>query len=246
MEQRSGSVINLTLYFFQPYYIAPEVLQSSYNEKCDLWSIGVVLYVLLCGKPPFPGDSQKEIIENVISGIYHFEYTPFKYVSEEAKELIRRLLVIDVGERLSAADAYEYPWIKNANENCTDAICGDAYENIVQFMHAVKLKKTALTFLAQKLPEYYVEDLRQAFISIDDNGDGRISGDELRKAFNSLNIKYTDQDISEIISTIDTNHNGSIDYTEFLAACMKAKIYLKETNVRAAFDFFDRVNISTN
>lgn len=71
MESPSGS----------PYYIAPEVLQSNYNEKCDLWSIGVVLYILLSGAVPFPGDSHKEIIENVLSGEYHFLHEPFKYIS---------------------------------------------------------------------------------------------------------------------------------------------------------------------
>lgn len=94
-----------------PYYIAPEVFNSSYDAKCDLWSIGVVLYIMLSGKVPFPGDSNKEIIENVIKGEYHFEHETFKNVSPQAKDLISKLLVKDVSKRFSAQEAYNHPWV---------------------------------------------------------------------------------------------------------------------------------------
>ena len=79
MQTPSGSVIKINLLYniFQPYYIAPEVFQSNYNHKCDIWSIGVVLYIMLSGKVPFPGESNKEIIENVLKAEYHFEYDAF-------------------------------------------------------------------------------------------------------------------------------------------------------------------------
>jgi serine/threonine protein kinase len=95
----------------QPYYIAPEVFNSNYDAKCDLWSMGVVLYILLSGKVPFPGESNKEIIENVLKGEYHFNHDAFKTVSNEAKDLISRLLVKDVERRFNASDAYNHHWI---------------------------------------------------------------------------------------------------------------------------------------
>lgn len=73
--------------------------------------MGVVLYILLCGKVPFPGDSNKEIIENVLKGEYHFNYEPFKNVSEEAKDLIKCLLVKDVNRRYSSEQAFNHSWI---------------------------------------------------------------------------------------------------------------------------------------
>jgi serine/threonine protein kinase len=87
------------------------VFNSSYDAKCDLWSMGVVLYILLSGKVPFPGESNKEIIENVIKGEYHFNHDAFKTVSLQAKDLISRLLIKDVNLRFSAFDAYNHPWI---------------------------------------------------------------------------------------------------------------------------------------
>ena len=95
----------------QPYYIAPEVFQSNYNYKCDIWSIGVVLYIILSGKVPFPGESNKEIIENVLRAEYNFDYEAFKTVSPQAKDLINHLLVKDVDKRFSADEAFDHPWI---------------------------------------------------------------------------------------------------------------------------------------
>jgi calcium-dependent protein kinase len=137
---------------------------SNYNEKCDVWSMGVVLYILLSGMVPFPGDSHKEIIENVLSGEYHYNYEPFKYISEQAKDLISKLLIKNVDKRLSADKAYNHPWVANSQDRSDEPIAGDAYINMLNFMYAVKLKKTTLTYLASKLPEKYVEDLRAAFI----------------------------------------------------------------------------------
>jgi calcium-dependent protein kinase len=73
--------------------------------------MGVVLYILLSGKVPFPGDSNKEIVEKVLKAEYHFNHEPFKHVSDLAKDLINKLLVKDVNLRYSSADAYSHPWI---------------------------------------------------------------------------------------------------------------------------------------
>ena len=90
------------------------MFQQNYNQKCDIWSIGVVLYIMLSGKVPFPGESNKEIIENVIKAEYHFEYDAFKHVSDSAKDLISHLLVKDVEKRFTADEAYNHNWIQKA------------------------------------------------------------------------------------------------------------------------------------
>ncbi len=99
-------------------------------------------------------------------------------------------------------------------------------------------------YMASKMPEQYIEDVRQTFIAIDNNGDGRIQLNELRKAFDILNIQYDEKSLPQIVAQVDTNNNGFIDYTEFIASCMKAKIYLNETFIKEAFDYFDRVSFS--
>ena len=88
--------------FGTPYYIAPEVLKKSYNEKCDLWSCGVILYILLCGYPPFNGANDKQIIEAVLKGKYTLDEPEWDDVCEDAKDLVRRLLTYDPDKRITA------------------------------------------------------------------------------------------------------------------------------------------------
>ena len=94
-----------------PYYIAPEVLSGTYTEKCDLWSIGVMLYIMLSGRPPFNGNSEDVIIKKVKVGSWDFRGTIWDTISEQAKDLISCLLKKDPEQRLSAVDALQHPWI---------------------------------------------------------------------------------------------------------------------------------------
>ena len=107
-------------------------------------------------------------------------------------------------------------------------------------MEAVDFKKATLIYLAAKLPEHCIIELRQLFIMIDANGDGRITSDEFQKAISEYKIDYTSQQMQDLIYMLDTNNNGYIDYTEFLAGCMKSKIYLKEDYLKMTFAYFDK------
>jgi calcium-dependent protein kinase len=102
--------------FGTPYYIAPEVLNGNYTEKCDMWSIGVILYVLLCGFPPFDGENEKEIFAKVLRGQYSFDEPEWKSVSDEAKNLIKRLLDMNPDKRYSAEEALKDPWFDHVIE----------------------------------------------------------------------------------------------------------------------------------
>lgn len=98
-----------------PYYIAPEVFLQKYNSKIDIWSMGVVLYIMLSGKVPFPGRSEPEIIQNVIKGEFHFNHAAFQNVSDQCKDLIKCCLVKDIDKRFDAIACLEHPWIAAAN-----------------------------------------------------------------------------------------------------------------------------------
>lgn len=95
-----------------PYYIAPEVLTGTYTEKCDLWSIGVMLYIMLCGSPPFNG-SDDQIINKVKKGVWTFRGQAWASISDEAKDLVTKLMEKNTDVRLSAVDALAHPWLKD-------------------------------------------------------------------------------------------------------------------------------------
>jgi calcium-dependent protein kinase len=93
------------------YYVAPEVLLHDYDQQCDMWSIGVVLFILLTGRPPFNGSDDKEIVRKVRRGHYHMDKKDFRKHSPACKEFVRRLLQVDPRSRMSAEDALRDPWI---------------------------------------------------------------------------------------------------------------------------------------
>ena len=99
-----------------PYYMAPEVLDGHYDAKCDVWSLGVILYVFMCGYLPFQGRSRNEVFHKIVHGKYHFNHPEFKLVSEEAKDLIKRCLEIDHEKRYTATQALAHPFFNRANE----------------------------------------------------------------------------------------------------------------------------------
>jgi len=94
-----------------PYYIAPEVLKGSYTTQCDNWSMGVVMFIMLSGKPPFGGRSNKEIIESVLKGNYNIQTPVWQQISNGAKDLIQQLLHREADMRLTASEAYDHPWL---------------------------------------------------------------------------------------------------------------------------------------
>lgn len=97
-----------------PYYVAPEVLKGDYDFSCDVWSLGVILYIMLCGYPPFDGDSNKEIFKKVLKSKLEFDAEDWDEVSREAKELISKMLEKDPSKRISVIETLNHPWFKHS------------------------------------------------------------------------------------------------------------------------------------
>lgn len=112
-----------------PYYIAPEVLKGSYDEKCDVWSCGVILYIFLCGYPPFNGESDSDIMKAVKKGVYEMPEEEWDSVSKDAKDLVRGMLCLDTKKRLSAKDCLNHPWIKKYEELSSNKILSESSLN---------------------------------------------------------------------------------------------------------------------
>ena len=89
------------------------MLKLNYNEKCDVWSCGVILYILLCGHPPFDGENDKDILDKVLIGKYNFNYQEWDNVSKEAKDLVKIMLEENPQKRISALDALKHSWIRD-------------------------------------------------------------------------------------------------------------------------------------
>jgi len=153
-----------------PYYVAPEVLRRQYDPSADIWSLGVVLYILLCGMPPFYGANDKEIFISVLRGNPNMTIEPWPSVSEEAKDLIRRMLDIDPKSRITVSDILKHPWLKEhgvASEAPMDSI---VVQRMKEFASMTKVKKAAIITAAQHLSPEEVHGLRELFRTFDADG----------------------------------------------------------------------------
>eukprot|EP00916_Digyalum_oweni_P019570 GHVL01032579.1.p1 GENE.GHVL01032579.1~~GHVL01032579.1.p1 ORF type:complete len:476 (-),score=73.57 GHVL01032579.1:69-1496(-) len=223
-----------------PYYVAPQVLKGSYGPECDLWSAGVMMYILLCGYPPFHGDTDAEILAKVKVGKFSFNEADWKNVSNEAKDLIRKLLKFQPEERISGAQCLQHPWIVHLAASASDMpITKTLVDNFKTFRALSKLKKAALTVIAQQLSEPEIDKLKKIFISLDKNGDGSLTVQEIKEGINKAGLKEIPGDFEAIMKDIDSDGSGVIDYTEFIAASLDKKQYIQEDVCWAAFRVFD-------
>lgn len=230
------------------FYIAPEVLKNSYNEKCDLWSCGVILYILLCGAPPFYGTCEDEIFHKIVTCNYSFKHSIWKKISPEAKDLIAKLLDLNPKTRLSAKEALEHKWLK-IHENDSDLLnkiseqsLMSVIRNITEFRAEQKLQQATLAFLVHNLStQEETSELKEVFISFDKNGDGRLTKDELLKGMTRITNESKILDsLDELMKTIDTDNNGYIEFEEFVRASIDKDKLLTEKNLKIAFDVFDK------
>lgn len=220
-----------------PYYISPEVLTHNYNHMCDMWSAGCILYVLLCGYPPFFGDDDREIIEAVRLGEFDFDGEEWEDVSVEAKDLISRL-ISKPEVRLSANEALKHPWVKTLAKNSKkEKLNKMDMVHLKKFQNHQKMKQVAITFIATQVSSKDIDHLKKVFESIDKNGDGNITLKELKDGLNDVKNK---DELIAIMEGADTDGSGTINYTEFIAATMEQNTYLREENLRNAFKMFDK------
>ena len=99
-----------------PYFVAPEILANEHDLRCDLWSLGVILYIFLSGIPPFDGDDLNQLFSRIKKGTFDFEHSVFQNVSDEAKDLIKKLILVDPSKRISAQNALKHPWFKKMGQ----------------------------------------------------------------------------------------------------------------------------------
>uniref|UniRef100_A0A5B7AAA8 non-specific serine/threonine protein kinase n=1 Tax=Davidia involucrata TaxID=16924 RepID=A0A5B7AAA8_DAVIN len=221
------------------YYVAPEVLRRSYGKEIDIWSAGVILYILLSGVPPFWAETEKGIFDAILQGDIDFESQPWPSISNSAKDLVRKMLTQDPKKRITSAQVLEHPWIGEASDKPIDSA---VLSRMKQFRAMNKLKKLALKVIAENLSEEEIKGLKAMFTNMDTDKSGTITYEELKTGLARLGSKLSEAEVQQLMEAADVDGNGTIDYIEFITATMHRHKLERDEHLYKAFRYFDKDN----
>ena len=219
--------------------MAPEILDGNYDYKVDCWSLGVLLYVFTSGYLPFQGDNTSDVFYRISKAKYHFDHKEFQEASPEVIDLIKKLLVVDPEQRLSASEALKHPWFTKDGIPQQHKIDKEMFERLRDFRGVSKLKKAAMNMLVKMADQNSIEDLQEKFRQIDKDGTGLIAADDLQEALKNSDLHIPDSEIQKIVAEVDFFGNKKINYTDFLVATMDVKSFLDDQKLQAVFNIFD-------
>ncbi|KAI5068048.1 hypothetical protein GOP47_0017043 [Adiantum capillus-veneris] len=222
------------------YYVAPEVLRRNYGPEVDLWSAGVLLYILLSGVPPFWAESEQDIFKEILEGNVDLSSDPWPSISSGAKDLVRKMLKKDVKERLTIQAVLNHPWLRVDGEASDKPLDIAVLSRMKQFRAMNKLKKLALKVIADRLSDEEITGLKEMFKSMDTDGSGTLTYEELKAGLAKQGAKLTEYEVRQLMEAADVDGNGSIDYTEFITATMHMNKVDKEEHLFSAFQYFDK------
>ncbi|KAK9725097.1 hypothetical protein RND81_05G122300 [Saponaria officinalis] len=223
-----------------PYYMAPEVLRRNYGAEVDVWSAGVILYILLCGVPPFWAETEEGIAHAIVKGVIDFERDPWPRISTQAKDLVQSMLEQNPYSRLTVDEALEHPWMKNADSNVDISLGQNVMTRIKQFSLMNKFKKKVLRVVADTMQEEEIEELVRMFKMMDTDNNGSLCFDELKAGLLKLGLPSLDPDIHFILEAADIDGNGTIECGEFLALSVHIRKMDDDNHLLRAFNHFDK------
>ena len=226
------------------YYMAPEVLSGSYDARCDLWSVGAIMYVLLTGCVPYSGENDEEIKAKVKKGKYRTSLNSFTILSSDAKDLIQKLMKKNQKSRLTADEALEHPWFegKESTED-NSALLNEALSNFKHFRAEAKLQQAALSFIVTQLStKEQLAELEKTFKELDLNKDGKLSKEEVLVGYQKIKGDTAEKEVEDLFAIADTDGSGSIEYSEWVVATVQKDKMLDEDKLTKAFRLFDLDN----
>ena len=225
-------------------YCSPEVINNLYDEKCDEWSCGIMMYILLTGRAPFQGENEKEIFEKIKKCEYNFNLHKFKNVSNNCKDLIRKLLEPNIDKRIKANEALRHPFFKE-DFNPNKALTENKDLSILNILINIKLplSKFHEAIAAFLCVNYISKDeekrLREVFRYIDKESKNFLSFEDIYNCLKENGYEITKDKVNYILKSLDSDSNGKIEYQEFLRSVCDKDSLFDNNNLKNAFDSID-------
>ncbi|KAL8272802.1 hypothetical protein Esti_003276 [Eimeria stiedai] len=241
-----------------PHYMAPEMIRGRYDEKCDLFAVGIIMYQartfiplsfqyfkLLTGRHPFyiPGrDDEESSRKKILFCDPSFTGERWRRISSEAKDLVKKLLQKNPKKRISAQASLAHAWFKvmNTRANCLQELTPSLFEGLRRWQSVAKLKQAVLYLIAKEYNESDILGLRRKFEALDIEGRGEITLAALKRSQEGFATRVVESELKKIFNSMDTYRRGHIGYNEFISAFLWRQGIVREAQLREVFDKFDR------
>jgi len=226
-------------------YVAPEVLDKDYTSQCDLWSLGVIVFILLVGYMPFSGTEQAHV-KAIKSGKYLVKPDKWKTVSDTAQAFVKALLVVKPTERLTAEQAMQHAFVLSASAAEQDvdrnaSIDQATVDALCSFGQASKFRRACMNVMAWSLTNEERKQVRDAFLELDQDKTGTVKLWEFKKVMEDQ-FHVSDEQAISVFHALDAGHTDEIHYSEFLAAMCSSRIALHDDLLKSTFRRLDTDN----
>jgi len=226
-------------------YCSPEIIDNLYDERSDEWSCGVLMYILLCGEPPFQGETEEEIFANVKKGYIDFSKKEFKIVSQNCIDLIKKLLTKNKENRIEASEALKHPFFTE-NFNPMSTMTQNKNLNILKRLISLKklpskLHEVVLAYCCfNYITKEEEKELRELFRLLDHDNKNKLTMQDFKRGFKEANIMVSSYEIKNIMNILDSDGSNLIEYQEFLRATCDKKLLFSDENLKAVFGVIDK------
>lgn len=177
------------------FYVAPEVLRKRYSAECDIWSVGVILYILLSGVPPFWGDNERQIFAAILEGHLDFETEPWPRISDHAKDVVRMMLTATPSKRATAEQVLRTDWMRENGVASDEPLGIEVLTRIRHFSAMNRLKQEALKVIACHLPKEEITGLKEMFMAMDTDRSGTITISEMREGLKQKGNRISEEEL---------------------------------------------------
>ncbi|CAE7945338.1 CPK2, partial [Symbiodinium sp. KB8] len=233
-----------------PHYMAPEMIEGSYDHKADLFSIGIILCQLFTGWHPFytPGDDETAVRAKISNpDPVQFPTEIWAQVSHAACDLCRKLLEKQSSKRLSAAQALAHEWFRDPSKPSpfgnVEGLSVSIFDGLKQYQAYNKLKRAVLQLLTRELSEFQIQELRAKFMALDTHGDGLLSPEELVEGMRHVGYEMSEKELEQVMAALDGSGSQRIGYKEFISALIERRVKFDRQQLFECFKKFDKQGI---
>jgi len=219
-----------------PYFIAPEVLRGNYGKECDVWSLGVIIFTLLFGEPPFTGPTRRDIFKKIIKGEPKFPQN--HEVSPQACDLIKLMLVKQPSSRIDLDGVMKHEWLQQ-EDIPLKPVPFEVFNKLKRYSSPSLFQKEAMKLMINQISSQQIDELKDAFIALDSENTGFISIGDIDEAMRMSGLGFAADQIAKVLRNLELSTDGKLNYADFIMATVDKKQLFDDEKLHATFKYFD-------